>query len=112
MVCYHSSVKEQVLHVPPALLDAHGAVSEPVAKAMAEGARALLGCDIALSVTGVAGPEKDEHDNPVGLVFLGMATAEGTLVKKLQLGSTRRRIRTAASNEAFNFVRLLLEEKL
>ena len=67
VVSYWTSVKADVLGVPQAILDQHGAVSEETARAMAEGARRITGADIGVSVTGVAGPDRDERDNPVGL---------------------------------------------
>ena len=71
VVSYATEVKHTVLGVDQALLDEYGAVSEPTARAMAEGARKVLGCDLALSFTGVARPDSDERGNPVGLVFIG-----------------------------------------
>ena len=105
VVSYTNAVKEGVLGVPHALLEEHGAVSEPVARAMAEGARRVLGCDIAVSTTGVAGPDSDERGNPVGLVYVAIATAEGTRVRELHAGSGRERVRTAAAHNAFDLVR-------
>ena len=73
VVSYWTSVKAAVLGVPQETLDQYGAVSEETARAMAEGARQITGADIAVSVTGVAGPDRDERDNPVGLVYIGLA---------------------------------------
>ena len=72
VVSYWTSVKAAVLGVPQETLDQYGAVSEETARAMAEGARQITGADIAVSVTGVAGPDRDERDNPVGLVYIGL----------------------------------------
>ena len=109
VVSYWSSVKAQVLGVPEALLEEFGAVSEPVARAMCEGARAITGADLAVSVTGVAGPDSDERGNPVGLVFVGLASAEKTYCHRLELGPHRRdRIRAVAANHALDMVRRLL----
>ena len=72
VVSYWSEVKAQVLGVPQDLLDAYGAVSEPVARAMAEGCRKLCGSDIAVSVTGIAGPGGAEPGKPVGTVWMGV----------------------------------------
>ncbi len=71
VVSYWTSVKAEVLGVPRTLLDQYGAVSEDCARAMAENARRITGADMAVSVTGVAGPDPDERDNPVGLVYRG-----------------------------------------
>lgn len=87
MVSYTNEVKHGVLGVPQDMLDRFGAVSAPVAAAMAEGARRALGCDVALSSTGVAGPDRDDRGNEVGTMFVAIATAEGTHVKELHLGA-------------------------
>ena len=102
-------MKAGVLGVPRDILDAHGAVSEPTARAMAEGARRLTGADFALSVTGVAGPDPDERNNPVGRVFVGLATPTGTYCRHLELGRRQRlRIRDLAANHAFDLLRRYL----
>lgn len=73
IISYTNEVKHRVLGVPVEILDTCGAVSAPVAKAMAEGARRVTGADVAVSVTGLAGPDGDEFGNPVGTVFIGYA---------------------------------------
>ena len=109
VVSYWTSVKAAVLGVPQEILDAHGAVSEPTARAMAEGAARVTGADLAVSVTGVAGPDSDERGNPVGLVFVGLSTPEGTFCRKLDLGSRRRdRIRNVSCNHAYDMLRRYL----
>ena len=109
VVSYWTAVKAAVLGVPQDILDAHGAVSEPTARAMAEGARRLTGADFALSVTGVAGPDPDERNNPVGRVFVGLATPTGTYCRHLELGRRQRaRIRDLAANHAFDLLRRYL----
>ena len=109
VVSYWSSVKADVLGVPLEILDAHGAVSEPCARAMAEGARRITGADIAVSVTGAAGPDPDERGVPVGIVYIGLATPKGTFCRALDLGKRRRdRIQDLASNHAFDVVRRYL----
>lgn len=72
VVSYCDRIKHQVLGVPRTLLETHGAVSEPVARAMAKGAAELMGTDLALSATGLAGPDGDGSGNPVGTVYLGL----------------------------------------
>ena len=72
VVSYCDRIKHQVLGVPAEDLERFGAVSEPVAKAMAKGAAALMGTDLALSATGIAGPDGDGSENPVGTVYLGL----------------------------------------
>lgn len=111
VVSYWSSVKADVLGVPQEILDAHGAVSEPCARAMAEGARRVTGADIAVSVTGVAGPDPDERGIAVGIVYIGLATPKGTFCRALDLGRRRRdRIQDLASNHAFDVLRRYLTD--
>ena len=81
-VTYANEAKERSLGVPRALLVEHGAVSEPVARAMAEGARAVTGADYAVSVTGIAGPGGAVPGKPVGTVFIGVAGPAGTVVRR------------------------------
>ena len=110
VVSYTNAVKENVLGVPHALLEAHGAVSEPVARAMAEGCRRLCGSDLAVSVTGVAGPDSDERGTPVGTVFIALAGAEGTVCRQVDLsrGRSRSMVRHIAGHHAFDLVRRAL----
>ena len=109
VVSYWTSVKGAVLGVPQEILDAHGAVSEETARAMAEGARRITGADIGVSVTGVAGPDPDERGVPVGIVYIGLATPEGTFCRKMDSGRRRRdRIQGLAANHAFDVIRRYL----
>jgi nicotinamide-nucleotide amidase len=96
-VTYANEAKMRVLGVPEETLARHGAVSEATARAMAEGLRKVSGADICLSVTGVAGPGGGSAEKPVGLVYLGLATAAGAKVRRLQLTGDRERIRTLAT---------------
>ena len=107
VVSYTNDVKADVLGVPRATLDACGAVSEPVARAMAEGCRRLCGSDIALAVTGLAGPEGDDRGNEVGTVYIALADRRGTLCKRLScgMGRGRDRIRSAAAQNALDLLR-------
>ena len=73
VISYCNEIKEKMLDVPSEILDKYGAVSASVAEAMARGARVTLGTDIAVSVTGLAGPSGDEFGNPVGTVHIGYA---------------------------------------
>lgn len=106
IVSYTNEVKEGVLGVPHTLLTEYGAVSPQVAEAMALGARKALGCDIALSATGVAGPDPDDWGNPIGLVYLGLAWAGGCQVVTYQGGKVEReRIRRQSAQTALDLLR-------
>ncbi|HEX6813914.1 MAG TPA: competence/damage-inducible protein A [Planctomycetota bacterium] len=85
VVAYSNESKVDLLGVAREVLEQHGAVSEPVAAAMAEGARARFGADVALSTTGVAGPEGGTAQKPVGMVCFGLASADGTRAWTLRL---------------------------
>ena len=110
VVSYTNGVKNRVLGIEQALLDEFGAVSEPVAKAMAEGVRQLTKSDLAVSVTGVAGPDKDDRGNEVGTVFIGLSDKQKTIVRKLDLGTGRERVRTMAAHHAFDMLRRYLTD--
>jgi nicotinamide-nucleotide amidase len=99
VVSYSNAVKRDVLHVPQELLDAAGSVDGDVAAAMAEGARNACGADLAVSTTGVAGP--DDHDGkPVGTVYIGVATAQGSSSYPYSFEGTRAEIRALACEAA------------
>ncbi len=110
VVSYTNGVKAGVLGVPETLLEEYGAVSEPVARAMAEGCRRICGSDLAVSVTGVAGPDTDERGNEVGTVYIALASGEGTVCQRLSCGKGRGRdrVRTAAAHHAFDLIRRTL----
>ena len=105
IVSYTNDVKQGVLGVPRELLQEYGAVSEQVAAAMAQGARKVLGCDVALAVTGVAGPDPDDRGNPVGLVYVALAAPDGVRVRTLHQGMGRERIRITSASHAFDMAR-------
>jgi nicotinamide-nucleotide amidase len=108
LVTYSNGSKERLLGVPKDLLVEHGAVSEPVAGAMAEGVRKVAGTDYGLSVTGVAGPDGGSEEKPVGLVFVGVSDDEGTQVERLDLSAWRRSreaVRERSANRAFDLLR-------
>ena len=104
IISYTNSVKHNRLGVPEEILNQYGAVSEPVAKAMAEGARKALESDIAVSVTGRAGPTGDEFGNPVGTVFIGYSDSGTTLVKHCLFSGDRESIRNLTIEAALNLV--------
>ena len=109
-VTYANEAKVKILGVSEDDLKTYGAVSEPVARQMAEGVRALLGADFGISVTGIAGPTGGSEEKPVGTVFVGLASKNGTTVKKLSLSSMRDReyVRTVAATGA---LAMILDEK-
>lgn len=107
---YSDEAKTRDLGVPPALLAAHGAVSAPVAVAMAEGARRHAGADLGLAVTGIAGPTGGTAEKPVGLVYIALASAGAPRVEEFRFGPTLERgvIRHLAAQTALNLLRLTL----
>jgi nicotinamide-nucleotide amidase len=112
-VTYSNESKVRLLEVPEAMIREHGAVSAPVAEAMAVNARRLSHSDYAISVTGIAGPEGGTPAKPVGLVFFGLAYGGGCDVHERRLGSemTREEIRDRARKFALNMLRLKLLEQ-
>jgi nicotinamide-nucleotide amidase len=111
VVCYTDEVKARELGVPRDLLDAHGAVSEPVARAMAEGVRRRFGTDLGVSTTGFAGPGGGTDENPVGTAFVGLAHAGGCEVVRWGWLGTRYEIMSRTAKLALNAVRLRLGER-
>lgn len=112
VVSYTNGVKNHVLGVPASLLESYGAVSAPVARAMAMGVRVLTGSDLALSVTGLAGPDGDDRGNPVGTVFVALSAPEGVFVRQLALGGDRERIRTLSAHHALDLLRRYLTDQM
>ncbi len=111
-VTYANAAKTRSLGVDPALIAAHGAVSEPVARAMAEGARHAAQTDHALSTTGIAGPDGGSEEKPVGTVFIALATKLGpTVVERHRFGSTRENFKDHATQAALNLLRRAMVEK-
>lgn len=104
VVPYADSAKAALLGVPETMLAAHGAVSAQVALAMAAGARARFGAAIAVSITGVAGPDGGSEAKPVGLTYVGLADASGTDVRRFTFGHDRAGNREAAAREALGWL--------
>lgn len=82
VIAYSNVIKQRLLNVTEATLIAHGAVSEAVAAAMAQGVRKLIGTDIGVSITGIAGPGGGTADKPVGLTYVGLSTEDRSLVSR------------------------------
>ena len=93
VISYTNEVKEKVLGVPAGILDQHGAVSMQTAGCMADGVRRLLDADIAVSVTGLAGPTGDEFGHDVGTVFIGYSSEEVTIVREYHFSGDRASVR-------------------
>lgn len=105
IVAYANAEKVALLGVPAEMLERHGAVSEEVARAMAEGARRHFAVDYALAVTGIAGPEGGSAEKPVGTVHLALAAADETRHRAVRLIGDRERIRWQASQAALEMLR-------
>lgn len=110
VVAYSNEVKARELGVPETVLERFGAVSAEAAEAMAAGARERLGADVAVSVTGVAGPGGGTPEKPVGLVFLHAEGPDGSLARTLDFPGDREAIRGRATAAALHLVRTLLSQ--
>ncbi len=105
VVSYSNDAKEKALGVSAVFLEKYGAVSEQVAREMAEGMRKLSGADYSVSLTGIAGPGGGTKEKPVGLVFIGVSGDRGTEVFDYKFGGTRSDIRERAANQALELLR-------
>ena len=111
VISYTNDVKHRVLGVDQAVLDKYGAVSAPVAGAMASGVRNLMKCDVAISVTGLAGPGGDDFGNPVGTVCIGYSDRHQTLAKQYRFYGDRDDIRQQAVKTALELILEVRNEK-
>jgi nicotinamide-nucleotide amidase len=109
VVAYGNEVKESTLGVPAALLEEHGAVSAEVAAALAHGARERLGADVAVSVTGVAGPGGGTEEKPVGLVYFHVETPSGGRGSSFSFPGDRDSIRRRSVVASLHLARRLLD---
>jgi len=107
-VTYSNAAKTELLGVPPALIDQHGAVSEPVARAMAEGAVEHAHAQVAVAVTGVAGPTGGSADKPVGMVWFGWCVAGQTHSQVQHFAGDRAAVRAATVRHALARLQALL----
>jgi competence/damage-inducible protein CinA-like protein len=105
VVAYADEAKRTLLGVPQALLERHGAVSEPVARAMAEGVRERFGAEIGVATTGISGPDGGSDAKPVGLVHLALADAEGTHADQFVFPLDRTRHRQITAQVALDWIR-------
>lgn len=104
IISYTNEVKINQLQVPAELLDRVGAVSEEVAKAMAVGVRSALAADVAVSVTGLAGPDGDDRGNPVGTVYIGYADQVNTCCWEYHFDGDRNSVRNQAIESALSII--------
>ena len=113
-MAYSNDVKISALGVSPALLEEHGAVSEPVAAAMAQSVRELLGADFGISTTGISGPGGGSDEKPVGMVYVGVADPDHVQARDFLFPFERPRHRAVTAQVALDWVRrtLLGEEPI
>ena len=104
IISYTNDVKTSMLNVGMEMIDREGAVSAPVAEAMAAGARKVLNADIAVSVTGLAGPGGDEYGNPVGTVYIGYADRYTCFSRKFLFKGDRNDVRQKATCAALELI--------
>ena len=110
VVSYANEIKEHVLGVPGEVLRINGAVSEPTARAMAEGVCRLTGADLGFGITGVAGPGGGSVEKPVGLVYIAVATPKGTQVRRDVWPGSRSQIRRSSVQAALELGIQALQE--
>jgi len=104
VISYCNEVKADLLNVPVEMLEKYGAVSAPVAAAMAEGAAKVLSADVAVSTTGLAGPSGDEYGNPVGRVYIGYHDKKGTVTREFTFSGDREAVRRQAVEAALKLI--------
>ena len=109
VVTYSNEAKSDILGIPPEIIQAHGAVSEPVARAMAESIRTLSGTTFGLSATGIAGPGGGSEEKPVGTVHIALATPTETLHRRVRFGGDRGRVQTLTAAAVLNLLRKHLQ---
>jgi nicotinamide-nucleotide amidase len=108
VTAYANSAKEQLLDVPAAVLEEHGAVSTEVAAALAEGARARFGADVGIGITGVAGPGGGTTEKPVGTVHVCVVGPDASAALALRLPGSRAAVRERSVTMAMHLLRALL----
>lgn len=104
VVAYADAAKVELLGVPGTAVEAHGAVSAQVARAMAEGCQTRFGASLAVSITGIAGPDGGSEAKPVGLTYLGLAGPRPTEVRRFVFAGDRAAVRAAATREALEWL--------
>ncbi|MBQ1410547.1 MAG: nicotinamide-nucleotide amidohydrolase family protein [Oscillospiraceae bacterium] len=111
VITYCNRIKHELLGVDQALLDSLGPVSEPVARQMAEGVRRVIGTDLGIGITGIAGPNSDDTGKPVGLVYLAASDGETTLVRECHFDGDRNAVRSMAAEAAADLALELIGKK-
>ena len=104
IISYTNAVKETVLGVPREILEQYGAVSQWTAECMASGVRKKLDADVAVSVTGLAGPGADEYGNPVGTVFIGYEDVRHSVVEHFVFSGSREEVRNQTVRAALELI--------
>ena len=104
VISYTNQVKRELLGVSAEALDTCGAVSDAVARQMAEGVRQRIGADFGVGITGLAGPNGDGSDNPVGLVYIAVSAAEKTLCNRYVFDGDRETVRRSACDAALKML--------
>jgi PncC family amidohydrolase len=112
VISYSNDIKIRQLGVPEEIIAKHGAVSEPCARAMAEGVRTNLKSDIGISITGIAGPGGGTQEKPVGLIYIGLSAFDKITVTEHKFGHLRERNRERAASTAMDMVRRYLTGNL
>lgn len=110
VISYCNRIKHQILGVDQALLDTLGPVSGSVARQMAEGVRRVIGADLGISVTGIAGPNSDDSGKPVGLVYIAASDGQTTLIRECHFQGDRTAVRTQAAESSAELALELLKE--
>ncbi len=105
IVAYANEIKSNILNIDSSIIEKHGAVSEQVARLMAENVKRIMNTDIAIATTGIAGPDGGTEDKPIGTVWIALATNEQTIAKKYQFGNQRERNTNWAVQTALNILR-------
>jgi nicotinamide-nucleotide amidase len=104
VVSYSNNAKSEILNVPKKLLEEYGAVSEPIAKKMAENIRKLSKVDIGISTTGIAGPTGGTKEKPIGLVYIALSTKKDIIVKKFLFRGNRINNKISTCNAALSML--------
>lgn len=111
LITYSNDAKVRFLKVPILLIKKHGAVSAPVVRAMAQGARMATGTDFSVAVTGIAGPAGGTPAKPIGLVFIAVTSSRKVIIKRFIFKGNRRLVRCQASDQALSMLLNLLNNQ-